>query len=54
MLYAFDKSYGTCKFVWYSVVHTPVNKSYLLDYMPHIFVVENKISPRSSQTPGIC
>ena len=24
MLYAFDKRYGTCKFVWYSVVHTPV------------------------------
>ena len=22
MLYALDKRYGTCKFVWYSVVHT--------------------------------
>ena len=29
MLYAFDKRYGTCKFVWYSVVHTPVN--YMVD-----------------------
>jgi hypothetical protein len=26
MLYAFDRRYGTCKFVWYSVVHTLVNK----------------------------
>ena len=25
MLYAFDKRYGTCKLVWYSVVHTPVD-----------------------------
>jgi hypothetical protein len=23
-IYAFDKRYGTCKFVWFSVVHTPV------------------------------
>ena len=28
MLYAFDKRYGTCKFVWYSVVHTPVVLAY--------------------------
>jgi hypothetical protein len=21
---AFDKRHGTCKFVWYSVVHTPI------------------------------
>jgi hypothetical protein len=27
MLYTFDKRYGTCKFVWYSVVHTPVGTS---------------------------
>jgi hypothetical protein len=26
MLYPFDKRYGTCKFVWYSVVHTPVRQ----------------------------
>ena len=25
MLYEFDKRYGTCKFVWYSVVHTPLH-----------------------------
>jgi hypothetical protein len=26
MLYAFDKRYGTCKFVWYSVGHIPVHQ----------------------------
>ena len=25
MSYAFDKRYGTYKFVWYSVEHTPVH-----------------------------
>ena len=54
MLYAFDKRYGTCKFVWYSVVHTPVN--YMVDSLEcsvDLFNWNSEITESTPQVAGI-
>ena len=50
ILYTLDKRYGTCKFLWYSVVHTPVMAAQI--FFPGIFLCTIFFFKFSHPLPG--